>query len=92
MTHKLKKPVTAFGEPVTEVILREPTAGDIMDIGMPFGIPVDDQPPAVNTRVIGAYISRLGDLPDAAVRELAPSDFVALLGGVMRFFGNSGGG
>lgn len=87
MTHKLKKPVTAFGEPVTEVTLREPLAGDVMDLGMPFGIPVDGKQPEINTAVVGAYIGRLGDLPDATVRELAPADFTVLLGKVMGFFG-----
>ncbi|XZG71729.1 phage tail assembly protein [Chitinibacteraceae bacterium HSL-7] len=86
MTHKLKKPVTAFGEPVTEITLREPLAGDLIDLGMPFGIPVDGKPPEINTAVVGALIGRLGNVPDATVRELAPADFTALLGKVVSFF------
>jgi len=94
-TVPLGKPVTAHGEEIGEITLREPTTADVMEIGLPtLLIPGSDGESVgveVRTKVIGQYISRLGAIPLASVKALSLADFTRCQGVVMGFF-NSGDG
>ena len=92
---KLSKPIQAHGEEIAEITLREPTTGDVMEIGLPtLLIPGSDGESVgveVRTKVIGQYISRLGAIPMPSVKALALADFTRCQGVVMGFFSSGDG-
>lgn len=81
----LTKPITAHGEEVSALELREPTGGDIVDCGYPFSIGNGEAQP--NAAVVGRLISRLAAIPPSSVAALSARDFNACLGVVLGFFG-----
>ena len=94
-TIKLSKPITAHGEEVSEITLREPTADDVMQIGSPsLLIPSADGESVgieIRAKVIGQYIMRLASIPLPSVKAMSFSDFNRCQGVVMGFFGGGGG-
>lgn len=90
MNVTLTKPITAHGQEISGIELREPTGQEIIDIGFPYLImPGDADEPAIEirTKVIGKYISKLGNIPPSSVGQLSGPDISALMGVVMGFFG-----
>lgn len=91
----LSKPITAHGEEIAEITLREPTSEDVMQIGLPtLLIPSSDGESVgveVRTKVIGQYISRLGAIPMPSVKALTLADFTRCQGVVMGFFSSGDG-
>ena len=93
-TVPLKKPITAYDKEVSELVLREPTTDDIIEMGLPTLIVItDDEKPAIEIRqkVIAKYISKLASVPMSSVRKLSPGDFSACSAAVMGFFGQGDG-
>jgi hypothetical protein len=88
-TIKLRKPVTAYGEEVKELTLREPLGEDLVKCGMPYRLV--DTPAGMETRIdnvaIANFISALGGVPLATVNKLAAADFQEAMTVVMGFFG-----
>lgn len=76
----------AHGNEITEFELREPTGGDVIDLGQPMNINADE---SFNFRmdVVAKYVTRLGKIPASTVRELTPSDLMACAVTVAGFFG-----
>lgn len=93
VTVKLAKPVTAHGEQITELTLREPTVEDIMDLNQPFLIIVGDDETGIRIqgKTIGLYIVRLAGVPMSTVKQITPADFSAAQTVVMSFFGPGAG-
>lgn len=95
VTVKLSKPITAHGEEVTQITLREPTAEDVMQVGSPqLLIPSADGESVgieIRGKVIGQYISRLGSIPLSSVKSLPIGDFTRCQGEIMNFFGGGAG-
>lgn len=91
MIVKLKKPITAHGQPLQELELREPTGKEIIDIGFPFLMIVtedtESQAMQIQTKTVAKYISVLGSIPPSSVNELCGADISELMGVVMSFFG-----
>jgi len=86
--------ITAHGEEVSHLELREPTTEDLMELGHPTlllpsadgaGVGVEVRP-----KVIGNYIARLGKIPPSSVKQLSLKDFETCSGVVMGFFNNGG--
>lgn len=76
----LTKPIEAHGKTITELELREPSTGDIIDFGKITETGFDKKGSVVlrsNTSVVADYISRLGNIPPSVVRSLHPADFLA---------------
>lgn len=94
-TVPLSKPVTAHGESLSELTLREPTTKDIIELGLPtLIIPGDDgQSTGVELRqkVIARYVSRLASIPMSSVEALTIKDFSLATAAVMSFFGSGDG-
>ncbi len=88
-TIPLTKPVKAHGEEITELVLREPTSDDVMELGYPFlihgGGAIELRP-----KVVGQYLVRLGGIPLPTVKSLAIPDLQACQAEVLGFFGKSG--
>lgn len=94
VTVPLSKPVTAHGEEVGELTLREPLTKDVIELGMPTLIVVGDDGGAgveVRTRVVARYISRLAAVPMSTVEALSLKDHTACTAAVMGFFGMGDG-
>lgn len=89
MIIKLSKPITAHGEEVTELDLREPTGRDVQDIGFPYLIIMSDDGSAIQIQVktVGKYVSKLASIPPNAVDQLCAADLSTLSGVVLGFFG-----
>lgn len=85
----LSKPITAHNEEVSVLTLREPTSGDIMEIGSPqLMIPSADGTSIgveIRPAIIGRYIMKLAGIPMPSVKALAPADFNKCQGVVMGF-------
>ncbi len=88
VTISLTKQIEAHGQPVKQIILREPTAGDINKVGLPFDMTSDGKI-ITNARCVSEYIARLGNIPPSSVEMLAVVDWVTCMGEVMGFFGNA---
>lgn len=85
MEIKLKKPIK-HGEELIEVLeLREPTAKDIKKLGLPINFGAQD----INSEVVFKYIVDLAALPPSVIDQLGAVDFVACMGVVTGFFGES---
>lgn len=95
VTVKLSKPLTAHGEEVTEITLRQPIADDVMQIGVPqLLIPSADGESVgieVRAKLIGQYITRLGSIPPSSVKQMALGDFQRCQAVVMSFFAEGDG-
>lgn len=95
ITLKLTKPITAHGEEVSELTLRQPTTKEVIEIGLPtLLIPsVDGESVGIELRqkVVARYISRLASIPMGAVESLSLGDHSAASAVVMSFFGQGAG-
>lgn len=92
VTIKLGRPVKAHGEDITELVMREPTVSDTLDLGMPFAIDATGETSEIvfRTAVIARYAVRLAGVPMGAVKALSMNDWLAVQGAVQGFFGRSG--
>ncbi len=90
-TITLKKPVQAHGEDVTALTFRDPNGEDIMEAGYPILIQMDGKKPqiVVDSKPLGAMISRLANIPPASVKKLSLGDFNMAAGVVTGFFMDS---
>lgn len=95
VTVKLSKPISAHGDDVAELVLREPTPDDVMQIGSPtLLIPGADGESVgieIRAKVVGQYITRLGAIPLSSVKSMSIADFNRCQGVIMGFFGDGGG-
>lgn len=94
MTFPLAKPIKAHGKEVEELVLREPTTKDQMEIGQPFLIIVGDGETGIRIqqKTIGQYIVRLAGIPMSSVEQLDRRDFAGLQAVVLGFFGTDADG
>ncbi len=89
---KLSKPVSAHGAEITSITLREPMGGDVIDCGFPMTMIAsegNDTEMRIDARIIGKYISKLGDVPLSTVKNLSMADIQAAQGIIMGFFGDT---
>ena len=89
VTVKLAKPVTAHGEQVTELVMREITVEDVMELGQPFLVIVGDNETGIRiqSKTVGQYIVRLASVPMSTVKQISLADFSVAQTVVMGFFG-----
>lgn len=84
----LRKAITAHGQEMQELRLREPTTADIRHCGYPMAFDAEGvlYPQGA---VIAKYIGRLGNLPAASVDQLDLMDFNEAMQAILPFFGGS---
>ena len=87
VTISLSKPITAHGAEISELTLREPNAGDVMECGYPLGVAEGLAIPQAAT--IGRFIARLAGIPPSSVKQLSMGDYNTAVGVVLGFFGAS---
>ena len=87
---KLASPITAYGEEVGELRLREPTVADARALkSLPYSLGEDGMPrPLLD--VCARYIASLADVPDSAIDKLGVQDFHKLTWAVAGFFISQG--
>jgi len=85
MKISLGKPITHGDAEITELELREPTAGDVMECGYPLAIGDGDATP--NAEAVGKLIARLSSLPPSSIKQMNMADFNEAMGVVLSFFG-----
>ncbi|MDP3088869.1 MAG: phage tail assembly protein [Methylotenera sp.] len=85
----LTKSITAHGEPITEIELREPTGREVQDIGFPYLVLMNDDTEAIQiqAKAVGKYVSKLAGIPPSSVDQMSAADLSACTGVVMSFFG-----
>jgi hypothetical protein len=87
---KLRKPVQAHGEEMTELRFREPNAGDIEACGSPVTMDFynNDEPKMVyETKAMFAMMSRLAAVPPSTIKSMNTKDWeFAALALAHRFF------
>ncbi|MBR0864317.1 phage tail assembly protein [Bradyrhizobium diazoefficiens] len=79
LTFKLRKPVDAHGEKISEITFREPTGADIEAAGLPVNIDFAFDPPRIefDARKMSAMMSVLAAVPPSTIRALAPKDWLS---------------
>lgn len=83
VTIRLSTPLpgeAAFGDPVTEITLRDPVGRDVRD----FGFPVRDN--QMDEKRMAAWIAGLAALPPSAVDAMSLQDWMACAMAVSDFF------
>lgn len=85
MKIQLGKPIQRGEEEITELELREPTAGDVMECGYPLTI--GDGGATPNAEAIGKLLARLSGIPPSSIRQMRMDDFNESMGVVLSFFG-----
>jgi hypothetical protein len=89
---QLRKAIQAHGNEVTEITFREPNGGDVAACGFPFRFTVNDdgtQTVTPEANAITGLIARLGNVPLSAAKALTFDDWMACMGEVFGFFGQS---
>ncbi len=78
MTINLRKSVVANGDEVNHLTFREPTAGDIEQIGNPVHLDFfsGDNPKATfDTKIMTKMMSQLAMVPPSTIRAMHPRDW-----------------
>lgn len=91
----LNKPISAHGEQIAELTLREPVTKEVIEIGQPMLIIIGDEGKStgieIRQRVVARWISKLAGIPMSSVEALSIGDFSRCTAVVMGFFGNGDG-
>jgi hypothetical protein len=85
----LRKPVTANGEEVSQLTFREPTAGDIEQVGNPVLLDFlsGDNPKATfDAKAMTQMMSRLAMVPPSTIRAMHPRDWNTAAWNLASFF------
>jgi len=86
---KLRKPVIANGEEVSELTFREPTAGDIERVGNPVLLDFlsGDTPKATfDAKAMTQMMSVLAAVPPSTIRAMHPRDWNTAAWNLASFF------
>ena len=86
--HKLRKPIQAHGETLSEITFREPTGADIEIVGMPVNIDFSIEPFRIefDSRRMSAMMVQLAAVPPSTIRTMHPSDWSTCAWGIANFF------
>ncbi|WP_052688226.1 phage tail assembly protein [Xanthomonas sp. MUS 060] len=91
LTLPLSYAVLAHGEEIDCLVLRQPTTGDVIDLGQPMRLLPGNgmEEPAVEVRmnVVAHYVARLAAIPLSSVKALSLGDFGRATQAVLGFFG-----
>ncbi|WP_413722696.1 phage tail assembly protein [Sodalis sp. RH24] len=73
MILELTTPISAHGEEISQIDLRDPTGKDVREIGYPYQMNPDESVKLL-AGVVAKYIARLGNVPPSSVDTMSPSD------------------
>jgi hypothetical protein len=89
ITVKLRKPIQANGEEVSELVFREPNGGDIERCGNPVDIdPFQGETVKLsfNEKKMTQMMSRLASVPPSSIRMMNPKDWNSIAWQLLPFF------
>jgi hypothetical protein len=88
LVHQLLRPITSFGEEVTELRFREPRGSDISAVGNPVILDMVSDPPRVthDERKMAAMMSRLSGMTPQDIDKLGPQDWTSCAWLLTNFF------
>ena len=89
ITVKLRKPVMLKDEEVNEILLREPTAGDIIRNGNPVNFDGFSEQYAITfdeAKVVKMLVALSNGLPRATFERMQPNDFMDCCWAIAPFF------
>lgn len=89
VTYRLQKPIQYIGEPIEELAIREPTAGDVFRVGNPVKYDLREEQPAIefDEQKAIAMLSRLTGIPvDGSLDRMTSNDAVGSFWAIARFF------
>lgn len=77
LTLPLRKPIVAYGDEVSTLAFREPTAADIIACGDPvsFDFSVDPPRTIIEPKAMSAMIATLATVPASSVAKMHPKDW-----------------
>lgn len=91
LTITLTRPVSAHGEEIDRLCLRQPTTADLIELGQPMRLLPGNgtEEPAIDIRmnVVANYVARLAAIPLSSVKALSLADFGRATQAVLGFFG-----
>ncbi len=89
-TFTLSRPVQdADDSTVTQLVFREPTGGDLLEVGMmPFTIDANNHV-EISVTAVGPLMARLANVSPVVIRSLAARDFVTASLVIMSFFNDA---
>lgn len=86
---KLRKPVIANGDEVSELAFREPTGGDIERVGNPVNIDIisaDTPKITFEAKAMTQMMALLAAVPPSTVRQMHPKDWNSAAWALANFF------
>jgi hypothetical protein len=85
---KLRKPIQAHGEQVTELMFREPTAADIERCGNPVNIDFSsgDGKVMFDAKSMSAMMSTLAAVPPSSIKQMNTRDWNTAAWNLASFF------
>ncbi len=90
----LSTPITAHGEEIDHLTLRQPTTGDLIELGQPMrllpGNGLDEPAIDIRMNVVAHYVARLAAIPLSSVKALSLADFGKATQVVLGFFVDGG--
>lgn len=87
VTIKLRRPITAYKETLTELTLREPTGKDIRTCGLPYG--GKSRAVEFNAEAVAQLIAVCAGIPTSSVDKLCAADFNDAMMAIVSFFGDA---
>lgn len=85
VTIQLTKPITAHGEEIGEITLREMTPADVIECGYPIAFDGSVVIPQMGP--VAKLIARLGGIPPSSVRQMSMPDCNEAMGAILGFLG-----
>lgn len=84
----LSKPITAYGDKIEKITLREPTGEDHITVGNPVKVNMLVEPVDINfnDRLMAEMIARLASIPLSSVSQMTPKEISALSWIIAPFF------
>lgn len=91
LTIQLGTPITAHGEEIDHITLRQPTTADLIDLGQPMrllpGNGMDEPAIDIRMNIVALYVARLAAIPLSSVKAMSLTDFGRSTQAVLGFFG-----
>jgi hypothetical protein len=75
----LSTPIKAYGDELSVIKMRKPTAGDGIRVGNPVDFIPFTNPPSVrfNMPILQAMIAHLARIPSGSIEKMAPNDLIS---------------
>lgn len=94
-TFQLIRPIVIKGKEVQEITLRPPIYGDVMDLGLPTLLIVQDgggTAVEIRQNILSRYVARLAGIPLESLRGMSLQEMSLIQAYILGFFGTNNEG